>query len=171
MGVIYIYILISKSIGEEDRTLELTKIKNEKHRAIIQDINDRHDTDTICKRHNISRPTFYRVKRQFGEALTTAEPTEITSEMVAGYNSKLINKTKHIAMRLANTLLSKSMTGASISQLTQSLINVNTMLRLEEGKSTENIAHNIVHNLNPEQLELIKDGIMNLKKSMLSVDT
>jgi len=83
------------------------------------------------------------------------------------YNTQLIKKSKYIALKLANTLVHKNFTGTSINQLTTALTNVNNIIRLEQGKSTENIAHNVLHNLNENQLNMIKDSIKQLKASIM----
>lgn len=148
--------------------MELHQIQNLKHRAIIKSINENIDTDTILKRHGISKPTFFRVRKRYEDALVVVQDSNIVEKNIEQYDTQLIDKGKYIALKIANALLNKNMSGASISQLTTSLVNVNTLIRLEQGKSTENIAHNVVHNLNDEQLTLIKESIMNLKKSMLN---
>ena len=147
--------------------MELQQIKNLRHRAIIESINNNIPMATILKQQDISKPTYYKTKKRYQDALVIVQDSDIVLENIEGYEGKLIDNAKYIALKLATTLMNKNYTGASVSQLTTALVNVNAMIRLEQGKSTENIAHSVVHNLNPEQLTLIKESIMNLKKSML----
>ena len=147
--------------------MELSEIKNTRHRAIITNINDGIDMDSIIKRHGISKPTYYKTKQRYAEALTELQTADITTKDVAEYGSRLIDKGKFITLKLADTLIKKSFVGASISQLTTSMVNVNNMLRLEQGKSTENIAHNVLHNLGEAEKELIRESIATMKKSMI----
>ena len=142
-------------------------IANEKHRAIIKSINAGDDLQTILAKHSISRPSYHRIKKRYKDQLNEGLPIEITENSVAKYSSELLNKSKYVALKLANTLVNRNMTGASISQLTTSLVNVNQMVRLEEGKSTENIAHKVLHNLDESQLELLRSSIADMKKSLL----
>ena len=148
--------------------MELQQIKNLRHREIIKSINNNLPMTTILKQQDISRPTYYKVKKRYQEALVIVQDSDIVEQSIDGYGNKLIDSGKFIALKLATTLMNKNYSGASLSQLTTSLVNVNAMIRLEQGKSTENIAHGVIHNLNPEQLTLIKESIMNLKKSMLN---
>lgn len=148
--------------------MELKQIKNTKHQAIIKCINEGIDNKTVMKRFGISRPSFFRIKQRYNNALTELQSSDITPNEVAEYSTKLLTKSKFITLKIADALIKKNYVGSSLGQLTTSLVNVNSMVRLEEGKSTENIAHAVLHNLNPDQLALIKDAVMNLKKSMLS---
>ena len=116
----------------------------------------------------MSRTNYHWIKRKYGDALISPKALELTPINTEKYELELIGKSKYIALKLANTLIHKNYTGASIAQLTSALVNVNAMLRLEQGKSTENIAHRVLHDMNPKQLALIKDAVMNLKKSMLN---
>ena len=147
--------------------MELAQIKNMTHRAIIKNINEGIDRNTIQKRYGISKPTFYRVRKQYEDALCDIKDTDIVPEDVKDYGTNLVAKGKAISLKIANALLRKNFAGASLSQLTTSMVNVNQMVRLEEGKSTENIAHNVLHNLGDAELTLIRESIAHFKKEMV----
>ena len=163
----WVVIIVTKHWGWRRNKLELQQIKNVKHRAIIKHINEGIDTDTILKRHGISKPSYFRIKRRYQDALVEVQSSDIVNQDIANFDTKLIDKGKFIALKLANALIKKNTTGASVSQLTTSLINVNNMIRLQEGKSAENIAHNVLHNLGDAELTLIRESIAHFKKEMV----
>lgn len=148
--------------------MELKNIRNKKHRAIIQSINEGKDIKTVLKNHEISRPHYFWVKRKYLDYVDMSNAAVVRKNITTNnYNTQLIKKSKYIALKLANTLVHKNFTGTSINQLTTALTNVNNIIRLEQGKSTENIAHNVLHNLNENQLNMIKDSIKQLKASIM----
>ena len=158
-------------MGSLYNSMELNQIKNTKHRAIITDINNGKDIQTILSTHGMSRSNYQWIKRKYNQALIVGKPLELTEIKTGQYESDIVEKGKYVAIKLINTLMHKNYSGTSVNQLMTSLVNVNNMIRLQEGKSTENIAHNVVHNLNEQQLTLIKEATMNLKKSMLNSDS
>ena len=143
-------------------------IKNHKHRNIVNLVIDRINNDVIASKLGVSKQIVQRTKAKYRELIAEYQSTDLIDIDVDQYSSQVIAKGKHVVLKMANTLLAKSMNGTTVGQLTQSMVALNTLIRLEEGKSTENIAHNIVHNLNEDQLNLLRDSIKNLKKSMLS---
>lgn len=86
---------------------------------------------------------------------------------ISKYEEQVIHNLKHITLDISDTLLSKSLKKESSTQLMKSLGIAIDKLRLIEGKSTVNIASQIVHNLNNSQLEILKDIGKSLIKSML----
>ena len=145
-------------------------IKNHKHRNIVNLVIDNINSDVIATKLGVSKQIIQRTKAKYRELIAECQTTDLIDIDTDGYSSQVIDKGKHVVLKMANTLLSKSMNGTTVGQLTQSMVALNTLIRLEQGKSTENIAHDVVHNLNPEQLNLLRDSIKNLKKSMLSID-
>jgi len=142
-------------------------IKNSGHRDIIKYVNMGLDDTSVIDKTKYSRSTVQRIKRKYSEFIEIGKPLDNIEVTATNYSADLIKKAKHVGMRLATTLQHKSLAGASLGQLTSSLVNINTLVRLEQGKSTENIAHQVLHNLNEDQMNLIKESIMKLKKSML----
>ena len=143
-------------------------IKNHKHRNIVNLVIDNVNTEMIVQRLNVSKQIIQRTKAKYRDLIAECQTTDLIEVDVDGYSTQIIDKGKHAVLKMANTLLSKSMNQTTIGQLTQSIVALNTLVRLEQGKSTENIAHNIVHNLNENQLNVLRESIKNLKKSMLS---
>jgi hypothetical protein len=84
------------------------------------------------------------------------------------YEDKLISNLKTISLEVSNILINKSMQNESSVQLMKTLGIAIDKLRLIEGKSTHNIASQIVHNLNPEQLKQLEALGESLIKSMLT---
>ena len=142
-------------------------IKNAKHREVVNCINRGEEIASICSRFKMTRSNYGYIKQKYAKYIYIGQPFEDIAIDIDKYNTNIIEKSKYIALRICNTLQKKSFTNQTIGQLTQSLVAVNNLVRLEEGKSTENIAHQVIHNLNPEQLELVRESIKNLKKSML----
>ena len=150
--------------------MTVNDIKNHKHRNIVNLVIDNVNNDVIVSKLGVSKQIVQRTKAKYADIINECQSTDLIDIDTEGYSTQVIEKGKHVVLKMANTLLSKSMNGSTIGQLTQSMVQLNTLIRLEQGKSTENIAHNVVHNLNPEQLNLLRDSIKNLKKSMLSND-
>ena len=80
------------------------------------------------------------------------------------------NILKYNILRMGNTITQIPLQKTSLSQLTTSMAIMIDKLRLLEGKSTANISTQILHSLNPEQLNIIQESIKSLKKSMLNVE-
>ena len=148
--------------------MNVNEIKNHKHRNIVNLVIDNVNTEMIVSRLGVSKQIVQRTKAKYHDLINECQTTDIVEIDIDGYSGQIIDKGKHAVLKMANTLLSKSMSTTTIGQLTQSIVALNTLVRLEQGKSTENIAHNIVHNLNEDQLNVLRDSIKNLKQSMLS---
>jgi hypothetical protein len=73
-------------------------------------------------------------------------------------------------MLVSNHIKNFNLKRVSLAQATTTLGILIDKQRLIQGKSTQNIAQQIMHNLNPEQVEIIKESIKSLKISMLSDD-
>jgi hypothetical protein len=84
------------------------------------------------------------------------------------YNQSIAERYKDIAVRVGNTITDKDIKKMSVAQRVTVMGICTDKSRLIEGKSTENQAVAIMHNINPEQLEAINSVIRSLKKSMLS---
>ena len=145
-------------------------IKNHKHRNIVNLVIGNVNNDVIVSKLGVSKQIVQRTKFKYRDLIDECKATDLIEIDTKEYSGQLIDKGKHAVLKMANTLLSKSMSGTTIGQLTQSMVALNTLVRLEQGKSTENIAHNVLHNLNENQLNVIRDSIKNLKQSMLLHD-
>jgi len=84
------------------------------------------------------------------------------------YEPQLINNIKSISLEVSNTLLNKTFQKESSTQLAKTLGILIDKLRLIEGKSTQNISAQIVHNLNSEQLKILEEMGKSLIISMLN---
>lgn len=87
---------------------------------------------------------------------------------VSDYEENVVNILKTNVVRIGNTLKTKDLSKSNVSQLSNSMSVLIDKIRLIEGKSTQNIAAQIIHNLNPDQLSIIQESIMSLKKSILN---
>lgn len=129
-----------------------------------------HDVKDIAKIANTSTGTVYQVRSQMrrenGGALIPKKTLDINN-----YEAVLDNNNKYIIMKYGNELINRDISKVPINQLISVLRNSFDMDRIIQGKSTVNIAQNIIHGFNPDQLEIIKESIKSLKKSMLKVDS
>ena len=111
----------------------------------------------------------YSIKRHYKDEIDKALTIKNTID-ITKYESDINVILKRNILRMGNTILNKDISKSSIDQLARTFGIMFDKLRLIEGKSTQNVATQVLHNLNPEQLEIIKDSIRSLKESMLKND-
>lgn len=139
------------------------------NKDIIELVNKGLKPSVISKQLGIPVSKVYNVKSYYKQHRSDIQTSGNTKDLVK-YDDTLIKNLKTINLEISNTLLSKSFKKESSTQLMKTLGISIDKLRLIEGKSTVNIAQHILHTLNPEQLNIIKESIKSLKESMLLSD-
>ena len=143
--------------------------KTGKADEIIQLVNDGYDNAAIKRKLNVTNHQIYYAKRTRKADIVERQLSETNSNIVK-YDEGVSNILKNNILRIGNTITQIPLQKVSLSQLTTSMAIMIDKLRLLEGKSTANISTQILHNINPEQLEIIQRSIKSLKESMLNVE-
>lgn len=147
---------------------KLAKLKP-KQQQILELVKKGYTNSQICEMAGVKDHSIFYVKRRYADLIPRAQHNNNITNIVDNDESH-INILKNIQYKIGNTILNKDLNSATLSQLSNTLKTVNEVERLMTGKSTANISTQIVHNLNPEQLDIIKESIKSLKKSMLSYE-
>ena len=84
------------------------------------------------------------------------------------YDTDIVTKYKKISLSIADTITLGDIKKASLSQRVMALGILQDKINLKEGKSTENIAHRVLHELSPESIKQIQELGRSLIKRMLS---
>jgi len=121
----------------------------------------------IAERVGCKPSRVYSIKRYYKDEIEVAQVSNNTLD-ISRYNDDIDTILKSNILRLGNTIANYNIEKASLSQLTTAFGIMYDKLRLHQGKSTSNNAVQILHNINPEQLEIIESAVKSLKKSMLS---
>ena len=140
---------------------------NPRHEDCIELINKGLSNGVICKKLGIKPNVLYYVKRRYADRIGPPEAIDIVANSTK-YDSNIVSIYKDIAIRVGNTITDADIKRMSVAQRVTCMAVCTDKSRLIEGKSTENQAVQIMHNLNPEDREVLKEAIKRLKKSMLS---
>lgn len=123
----------------------------------------------IAGETGLSVSTVYSIKKRYKEDLNTALTIK-NKVNIDNYESELSNSLKRNILLCSNSINNYNYNKASLNQLIYAMGIMFDKLRLMEGKSTVNIANNVINSLNPEQLAIINDSIKSLKESILIND-
>jgi len=121
----------------------------------------------IMAKLGCTRAQIRYVRERFDPAPATAQANDIATNS-ARYDKEIASIYKDIAIRVGNTIKDADIKRMSVAQRVTTMAVCTDKSRLIEGKSTENQAVQIMHNINPQQLEIIQEMAKRLKKSMLS---
>lgn len=97
----------------------------------------------------------------------TRQVTKLITD-IDKYDQDIVTKYKAISLHIADTITVKDIKKASLSQRVTALGILQDKINLKEGKSTEHIAHQVLHSLNPESIKILEDMGKSLIKSILS---
>ncbi len=136
------------------------------HKDIIGLVNAGVSNKDICVQLSCKPHTVYYVKRTHRSHLTAAQITNKTID-IHKYNDSIADTLKYNILNMAYTIQDKDLQKASLPQVVTSMAICIDKLRLIEGKSTQNIATQVLHNMNQDQLDIITASIRSLKESML----
>lgn len=121
----------------------------------------------IAKLMGVSYNAVMTLKHRNREAVETALTIK-NNINIDNYEEDITNNIKKNILNIHNHILSYNYKKASLNQLVYAFGIMFDKLRLIEGKSTANIATQVMTQLNSEQLDIIKDSIRSLKESMLN---
>lgn len=120
----------------------------------------------IAKEMGLTVNSVYSVKKRYKEDLNNA--LTIKNKInIDNYEDDLTNNLKRNILLMSNRINNYDLNKVSINQLVYAMGIMFDKLRLIEGKSTSNVAHQVIDSLDSNQLEIIKDSIKSLKESML----
>ena len=91
-----------------------------------------------------------------------------TNKDIDKYDATIIRAYKELSLSIADTITEKDIKKASLSQRITAMAILQDKLNIKEGKSTENIAHKVVHSLDDESKALLESLGKSLIKSMLN---
>lgn len=137
-----------------------------KKREIIERLKLEQPGTKIAKELGLTLNAVYTVKRRAKQEIETALTIKNNID-INKFESDITNNLKRNLLNINNHILSYNYNKASLNQLIYAFGILFDKLRLIEGKSTTNIATQIMTHLNPEQLAIIQDSIRSLKESML----
>ena len=120
----------------------------------------------IAKLLDVSPATVYSVKKNYKDEIVASK--ELIEQInTNNYSDDLDYNLKASIIKLSNNILNKDLKQASLSQLATTLGILFDKHRLLTGKSTQNIATQILTNIDENQLKIIQESIQSLKESML----
>ena len=99
--------------------------------------------------------------------LTVIQDAGINTD-VSEYDGNIVDIYKAISLRIANSITTKEIQKMSVSQKVVAMATLQDKINLKEGKSTQNIAHQVLHKLDDESISLLKDFSKSLIQSMLN---
>jgi hypothetical protein len=123
----------------------------------------------IAKTLGCKATRVYSIKRYYSDEIEIAKIANNTRD-ITNYDGEISKLLKSNILNINNAIINKDLSRASLSQLSGAFGTLFDKLRLLEGKSTQNIQSNVINNLNPEQISIIKDSIKSLKESMLNIE-
>lgn len=136
------------------------------HRSVLELINAGLDNKAICQRAGVKDHTIYYVKRKYKDLIKKPEEANNIID-IKQYDENIDNALKLNILRIANTISEYNLQKASLTQLTTALGTLYDKHRLHIGRSTANISTQVINSLPDEQVKIIKEMTMRLKKSML----
>ena len=118
----------------------------------------------IARELDVTPSRVYSVKKYYKDDINTA--LAINNNInITNYTEDINNNLKCNIIRLSNALSNKDLSKAPLGQIAAAIGTLIDKQRLIEGKSTQNIATQVLHNMNPEQMDIIKESIKSLKLS------
>jgi hypothetical protein len=124
----------------------------------------------ICKETGLSVTQVYRSAGRYRQASKSIQPIDSNSD-ITKYHDDMLDLYKRLSLSVGNSITNRDIKKSSLAQKTVIMATLTDKIRLIEGKSTENIAIDIVAGLDDKTLKELKDLSRSLIKSMLSKDS
>jgi hypothetical protein len=96
-----------------------------------------------------------------------------TAELITNpeeYDKSILRTYKQLSLRIANSITDTDIKKTAVGTRITALGILQDKINLKEGKSTENIAHRVLHSLDEESMKILRDFSKSLIKSMLNND-
>ena len=136
------------------------------HYDIIQDINKGKTNVEICNQRNVEKHVVFYVKRKYKDRLNAVQVRNNAGDL-SKYEEDLTRNLKLASLTLSDILAQKSWKNMSAPQLTTAIGTIIDKLRLIEGKSTANVAHQVLHALDEDDKKILRDAMSDLKHAFL----
>lgn len=144
----------------------------DKHKVIIHDIKSGMKVKDIATKFNMNPVSISRIKSKYKDLIENDNNLQVYEnyKYVEDYENRVVNNMKSASIAISNILSTKSWQNMSAPQLTTALATMIDKLRLLEGKSTSNIAQQVIHNLSDDDRKLLRGAIGKFKHAYLNKD-
>ena len=150
-----------------EKTEEIQGVKPE-HVKAVRLLQERRGITDIAKECNVSRNSIYYYKKIYKDIIETGQVVE-TKRNNEEIDSYMLDDMLSHYTSISNTLRQTGYKKPNnVRALVLSLAVIIDKARLLSGKSTSNIATQVLHNLTPEQEKCLKSFINEYKESMLT---
>ena len=120
----------------------------------------------IVAKTGLSQTQVYRSNSRYKKKQGDIQVLDKTTDIVR-YHDDILDIYKRLSLSVGNSITNKDIQKTSLAQKTTIMAILTDKIRLIEGKSTENIAIDVIASLDSKQLDILKDLSWSLIKSML----
>ena len=120
----------------------------------------------IVAKTGLSQTQVYRSNSRYKAKQGAIQVLDKTTDIVR-YHDDILDIYKRLSLSVGNSITNKDIQKTSLAQKTTIMAILTDKIRLIEGKSTENIAIDVIASLDSKQLDILKDLSRSLIKSML----
>ena len=120
----------------------------------------------IMAETGLSQTQVYRSNSRYKAKQGAIQVLDKTVDIVR-YHDDILDIYKRLSLSVGNSITNKDIQKTSLAQKTTIMAILTDKIRLIEGKSTENIAIDVIASLDSKQLDILKDLSKSLIKSML----
>lgn len=144
----------------------------DQQKAIVHDLKSGKKQKDIAEHYGVHATTVARIKSRYKDLIESDNQLQVYENYanVEKYEAKVINNLKSASISISNILKDKSWQQQSAPQLAKTLGIMIDKLRLLEGKSTSNVAHNVLHQLSPDDRKILQEHVGKLKHAFIQAN-
>jgi hypothetical protein len=121
----------------------------------------------IMTETGLSQTQVYRSNSRYKTKQSNIQVLDSNTD-ITKYHADMLDIYKRLSLSVGNSITNKDITKTSLAQKTTIMAILTDKIRLIEGKSTENIAIDVIATLDKDTLDKLKDLSKSLIKSMLT---